>query len=70
MTPADRYRQLAADLRAKAEAEDSEQLKAECSHLADCYMRLAEQADKNSLTDVTYEPILKPAPPDPGEAPA
>ena len=59
MTPANQYRALASGLRAKACAEVSEHLKAEWEILAQCYLRLAEQAEKNSRTDLTYEPILR-----------
>lgn len=58
MTPATHYRTLAAQLRTRAKTEDSPQLRAEWHHLAQCYIRLAEQADRNSRTDVSYEPIL------------
>jgi hypothetical protein len=58
-TPATHYRTLAAQLRARARTEDSPQLRAEWEHLAHCYVRLAEQADRNSQTDVSYEPILR-----------
>ena len=56
MTPADQYRWLAAELEAKARAEQSPDLRAEWMHLAMGYRRLAQQADRNSLTDVVYEP--------------
>jgi hypothetical protein len=59
MTPVTHYRTLAAQLRARARTEDSRQLRAEWDHLAQCYIRLAEQADRNSQTDVSYEPILR-----------
>jgi hypothetical protein len=59
MTPATYYRTLAAQLRTRAKNEDSPQLRAEWEHLAQCYIRLAEQADRNSRTDVSYESILR-----------
>jgi len=59
MTPATHYRTLAARLRARAKAEDKPQVRAELENLAQCYVRLAEQADRNCQTDVTYEPILR-----------
>lgn len=62
MTPADRYRSLAAELSAKARNENSPQTKAEWAHLAQSYLRLAFQADKSDLTDVTDEPSLRAAP--------
>jgi hypothetical protein len=58
MTPATHYRTLAAQLRTRAKTEENRQLRAEWDHLAQCYVRLAEQADRNSYTDVSYEPIL------------
>ena len=60
MTAADQYRKLAAKLTAKARDESSPALRAEWNHLALIYLRLAEQAERNSRTDVTYEPILRP----------
>jgi hypothetical protein len=59
MTPGAQYRKLAAQLRAKARTEGSSSLKAEWEHLARCYVRLVDQAERNSRTDVTYEPILR-----------
>jgi hypothetical protein len=59
MTPATHYRILAARLCARARTEESPQLRAELEHLAQCYVRLAEQADRNAQTDVSYEPILR-----------
>ena len=59
MTPATHYRTLAARLRTRAKTEDNRHLRAELEHLAQCYIRLAEQADRNLQTDVTYEPILR-----------
>jgi len=61
MSPAQQYRRLAAELRAKARQETDGAAKAEWNHLAWCYLRLAEQAEKNSRNDVTYEPILRPS---------
>jgi hypothetical protein len=61
MAPGARYRKLAAQLRAKARAEESSVLRGEWEHLAKCYVRLAEQAEQNSRTDITYEPILRSA---------
>ncbi len=59
MTPGDEYRILAANLRARASYEKSPTATAEWNHLALCYERLAEQADKNRRTNRTYEPILR-----------
>jgi len=60
MTPSQQYRRLAAELRAKARQERDPAARAEWNHLAQCYVRLAEQADRNLRTDVSYEPILRP----------
>jgi len=60
MSPSQQYRRLAAELRAKARRESYPAARAEWNHLAQCYLRLAEQADRNLRTDVTYEPILRP----------
>jgi hypothetical protein len=59
MSPASQYRHLAAGFRARASSDKSSELKAEWDRLADCYERLAEQADWNARTDTTYEPILR-----------
>jgi len=59
MTPSQQYRTLAAGLKARARHESDPEFRTEWQVLADCYVRLAEQADRNSRTDVTYEPILR-----------
>ena len=59
MTPSEQYRKLAANLRVRARNERSANVRAEWEHLARCYIRLAEQAEQNSWTDVIYEPILR-----------
>jgi len=56
MAPGVQYRKLAAQLRAKARAERSLMLRVEWERLASCYVRLAQQAERNSKTDITYEP--------------
>jgi hypothetical protein len=48
-------------LRAKARKETAAHLRAEWEHLADCYIRLAEQADRNTSTDVAYETPFHPS---------
>jgi len=58
VTRADHYKKLAAQLQAKARAEESPDLRAEWNHLARSYLRLAEQAERNHRTDSRYEPIL------------
>jgi hypothetical protein len=59
MTPADQYRTLAAQFMARAKSEQNMKLRSEWQYLAVCYLRIAEQADRNSQTDVVYEPPLK-----------
>lgn len=66
MTPADQYRVKAGDLVALARAETDPFQKAEYEMLALSYLRLADQADRNSQTDVVYEP--PPAPVDQPQA--
>jgi hypothetical protein len=59
MTPAAQYRVLAGQLRERArEDADCPQLAVEWNHLADCYIQLAEQADRNGSTDAAYNPIF------------
>ena len=55
MSPADRYRALAAHLRTRATREQNPTLRAQWTNLAQSYVRLAEQADQNSRTDIVYE---------------
>jgi hypothetical protein len=55
MSPADRYRALAAHLRTRAAREQRPVLRAAWANLAQCYVRLAEQADQNSRADIVYE---------------
>jgi len=55
MTPADQYRIRAGDLAAFARAERDPFQKAEFMRLSQAYLRLADQADRNSRTDVVYE---------------
>ena len=64
MTPADLYRVKAVDLAALARAEKDPFGKAEYERLSLAYLRLADQADRNSQTDVVYE-----TPPAPTEQP-
>ena len=59
MTPADQYRILAAQFMARAKSEQNMKLRSEWQYLAVCYLRIAEQADRNSQTDVVYEPPLR-----------
>ena len=55
MSRAEQYQHLAAEVRAKAEQEDSPILKAEWEQLAETYVRLAEQSDEHKAA--TYDPI-------------
>jgi hypothetical protein len=56
MTFAEQYRSLAAQFMARARSEQNPKLRAEWDFLAVCYLRLAEQAERNGRTDVVYEP--------------
>jgi hypothetical protein len=62
MTPADSYRKLAAELKAKAMKERSPALASEYEHLARAYLRLAEQADRNDRLNLHVEvgPTFRP----------
>ncbi len=64
MTSGDKYRIKAAELRAKAHNESDPAVRADLEGLAAAYIRLAEQADRNSLFDVFYEPPLPKADPE------
>src|SRR5260221_11192856 len=55
MTPADAYLIKAGDLAALARAESDPFQRAELERLSLAYLRLAEQAERNSLTDLVYE---------------
>jgi hypothetical protein len=55
MTAGDDYRGKAVEFRAKAQVESDFQRKAELEHLARAYLRLAEQAERNSHLDISYE---------------
>jgi hypothetical protein len=55
MTPADEYLIKAGDLAALARAEPDPFQKAEYERLSLAYLRLADQAERNSHTDVVYE---------------
>jgi hypothetical protein len=55
MTAGDHYRGKAVEFRAKALVDSDPKRKAEFEHLARAYLRLAEQAERNSHLDVTYE---------------
>ena len=70
MTAPERYRKLAAEFRAKARNETSARLQAEWTTLSEGYLRLAEQAERNSRSDVSYEPVWTPKLGDLGGEPA
>jgi hypothetical protein len=55
MRSADQYRRLAAELKAKAASEQIQSVADELDGLARSYLRLAEQADQNSSTDLWIE---------------
>ena len=56
MTSTDNYLFRAAELLAKAEAEPDPEKRTELENVGRAFLRLAEQARRNSETDVTYEP--------------
>jgi hypothetical protein len=55
MTQADEYRLKAGELIAQAGRETRLNVRRECLGLAQRYLRLAEQAELNSQTDLVYE---------------
>ena len=55
MQSADHYRKLAAEFRAKAAQESRPALRLDLNRLAQSYLRLAEQAEKNVQANVSYE---------------
>ena len=56
MVPGDEYRAKALELLACAETQSDQQIRAEFENLAAAFLRLAEQAQRNSQFDVTCEP--------------
>lgn len=56
MTPADMYRVKAGDMASLARAETDPFQKAEYERLSLAYLRLAEQADRNSQNAVVWHP--------------
>lgn len=56
MSTADQYRVRAAEFAAMASTEPTSALQTEYARMAASYMRLAELADRNAMTDVVYEP--------------
>ncbi len=55
MASGDLYRTKAAELHAKALHEADPKVRAELLGLAIAYARLAEQADRNELVDLSYD---------------
>jgi hypothetical protein len=55
MPPGDQYRARAVELSARARGETAPAIRHEYESLALAYLRLAEQADRNSHTDLVYE---------------
>jgi hypothetical protein len=55
MTPRKEYLLRAAELSAKAQAENDHARKVEFQNLARAFLRLAEQAERNSHSDIGYE---------------
>ena len=60
MTPGDRYRKRAAELKAEAATESEWRVKSELEALARSYCRLADQADRNSIRTISYETPERP----------
>jgi len=56
MSSGDGYLFRAAELLAKAECESGPQNRVELEHLGGAFLRLAEQAGRNSSNDIVYEP--------------
>ena len=55
MTAGDDYRTKAAELRARARRERDTNIRSDLENLARAFVRLAEQADRNSQADISYE---------------
>jgi hypothetical protein len=55
MTAVGEYRAKAEEFRAMALQESNIECREEYQRLARCYVRLADLAERNSLTDVVYE---------------
>ena len=58
---ADEYRRLAANCVSMAERVTDHQFKASLVDMAGAWLRLAEQAEKNSRTDLVYETPPRPS---------
>jgi hypothetical protein len=55
MTSGDQYRVRAAELHARAINDSNSQQRLQFETLAQSYLRLAEQADRNQQLDISYE---------------
>jgi len=55
MATGDHYRVRAAELNASARRERNPNIRREYENLALAYLRLADQAERNSQTDIVYE---------------
>jgi len=55
MSSVDAYRRRAAELRAIAKRDSNRPVARDLEGLARAYLRLAEEADRNSATDTAYE---------------
>ncbi len=56
MRSAEEYRDRAAELHAKAEKAVTPEAAVELRQLAHVYWRLAQDAERNAMTDLVYEP--------------
>jgi hypothetical protein len=56
MTSADQYRVKAAECEALAQSDPNPFVRRELQLLAKAYRRLSQLADRNSRTDIVYEP--------------
>ena len=55
MIPRQQYLLRAAELNARAQAENDHARKVEFQNLARAFLRLAKQSERNSHTDIVYE---------------
>jgi hypothetical protein len=65
MASGDDYRAKATDLLARARQEADPGIRAEFQHLAQGYLLLAEQADRNAIAAANIEPLVAPSEPAP-----
>jgi hypothetical protein len=62
MTPVDDYRAKANEFMARAQGETNPALRVQYETLAQSYLRLADQAERNSRSDLVYETPRVPTP--------